>query len=317
MNDKPVSKILVLDNSREHILQIKRFCHENDLVPLKVPKGRVMAVLGTNIDLGGILYSETYGDSPAEAARIALEIHAARPELPMILRSETSAQIQDIPHELRHVFCAAYLGSNIGALRAVLDEFIFCLRYPNALLRGISELTLAVMRRQLPYVSITMDTPYIVNDRMIYGELLSLIPLESSWYRGYMMLQTEEAPFLDVICPEKASQGMNFRTVNDLLSETTNLIWGAFKNRFTGDGSKSAHDNAQVPLVINHKHRYISFGTDNPQLCFRFTLKNRANGRSSMIYERFIFNLSWSPENFKDSERDVAGLVESGELQLF
>jgi len=72
MNDKPVSKILVLDNSREHILQIKRFCHENDLVPLKVPKGRVMAVLGTNIDLGGILYSETYGDSPAEAARIAL-----------------------------------------------------------------------------------------------------------------------------------------------------------------------------------------------------------------------------------------------------
>ncbi len=317
MNDKPVSKILVLDDSREHILQIKRFCSDNDLVPLKVPKGRVMAVLRTNIDLGGILYSDSYAESPEEAARLALAIHIARPELPMILRSETSAAREDIPIGLRHVFCAAYVASDMGALRAVLDEFIFCFRYPNALLRGIADLTLNVMRRQLPYITVSMDTPYIVNDRVIFGELLSLIPLESGWCRGYMMLQTEEAPFLDVINPEKTSLDVNFRTVNDLLSETTNLIWGSFKNRFIGDRGKSARDNAQVPLVVNHKHRYISFGTDNPQLCFRFTLKNPSNGRSSMIYERFIFNLSWSPENFRDSEREMAGLVESGELQLF
>jgi Chemotaxis phosphatase CheX len=317
MNDNPVSKILVLDNSRDHILNIKRFCHDNNLVPLKIPKGRLMAVLRTNIDLGGILYSESYAESPEEAARIALEIHGLRPELPMIFRSEASPSIENIPGELRHVFCAAYVASDLSALRGILDEFIFCFRYPNALLRGIAELTLTVMRRQLPYVSISMDTPYIVNDRVIFGELLSLIPLESSWCRGYMMLQVEEAPFLDSISPEKSSLGINFRTVNDLLSETTNLIWGSFKNRFIGDVSKSAQDNAQVPLVVNHKHRYISFGTDNPQLCFRFNLKNRSNGRSSMMYERFIFNLSWSPENFQDSEREIAGLVEAGELQLF
>ena len=55
------------------------------------------------------------------------------------------------------------------------------------------------------------------------------------------------------------------------MAEITNLIWGAFKNRYIGDGDRLAR-SAQVPLIVNHKHKYISFGTSNPQLCFRFTL---------------------------------------------
>ncbi len=62
---------------------------------------------------------------------------------------------------------------------------------------------------------------------------------------------------------------MDFRAVNSLLGEVTNLIWGSFKNRYIGDASTSAVGTIQVPLVVNQQHRYISFGTDNPQLCFR------------------------------------------------
>ena len=29
---------------------------------------------------------------------------------------------------------------------------------------------------------------------------------------------------------------------------------------------------AQVPVVVNHLHRYISFGSENPQLSFKYTL---------------------------------------------
>jgi hypothetical protein len=199
----------------------------------------------------------------------------------------------------------------------VIEEYIFCLMYPNALLRGIAEITQAVLTSQFEKLTISMDTPYIVHDRMIFGELFSLIPLESSWCRGYMMLQTEEDPLLDLVGREGTSNSTaNFRSVNDRLSEITNLIWGSFKNRYIGDERRSSAGQVQIPLIVNHKHKYISFGTENPQLCFRFTL-DAISGQSSTLYARFIFNLNWSPEDFKEIAHDVADLVDSGELELF
>jgi len=315
--DKPVSKVLVLDKSPAHAHLIKEFCDANNLVPLRVRSGSVMSVLRTNIDLGGILYSESYGASAQETARIALEIHAARPELPIIIRRETEATLEGLG-EAQSAFCAAYVTSDMGALRKVIDEYIFCLIYPNALLRGITEITESVLTSQFKTLKVSLDTPYIVHDRVIFGELFSLMPLESAWCRGYMMLQTEEDPFLDLVShTDTADPATAFRGVNDLLSEITNLIWGAFKNRYIGGDRPSSGSQSQVPLLVNHRHKYISFGTENPQLCFRFTLTNEITGRSSSLDERFIFNLDWSPDAFKELPCDPAGLVESGELELF
>lgn len=316
MNDKPVSKVLVLDNSASNAKRIKQFCEENNLVALKVRNGSVMSVLRTNVDLGGILYSETYGDSPQESARIAMEIHTARPELPIIIRREGPASLDGLPRELQRVFCGAYNGDDMEALRAVIGTYIFCLQYPNALLRGIAEITVAVLSSQFPTLTVSRETPSIVHDRVIFGELLSLIQLESSWCRGYMMLQTEEAPFLELI-GRQATPGvpMSFRVVNDLLSETTNLIWGSFKNRYIGDGRVCEANQIQVPLVVNHKQKYISFGSENPQLCFHYTLHDESTGRSSSLYERFIFNLNWSPDDFKELAQNTSELA--GELELF
>ena len=76
MNDATLtSKILVLDSSTAQAPGIKRFCEANNLVALKVRKEAVMAFLRTNVDLGGVLFSETYGDSPLETSDIAIEIH--------------------------------------------------------------------------------------------------------------------------------------------------------------------------------------------------------------------------------------------------
>ena len=312
-----ISKVLVLDDSPEHWQAIKKFCDENNLISLKVRKDRLMSVLASNIDLGAILYSEAYGGSPEDNARIALEIHAARPELPIIIRRESQALLDDMPDNVRRVFCAAYIPANMEHLRQVIDEYIFCLVYPNALVRGILEITESVLASQLPALSVSQGTPYIVRDRVIFGEVLSLIPVESAWCRGYMMLQTEEQPILDILHRYSPNDdGANFRAVNSVLGEITNLIWGAFKNRFIGDVSASG-SQVQVPLVVNHKHKYISFGTDNPQLCFLYTLLDEASGREVRLYQRFVFNLSWSPEDFREIVLDAGELVESGELEMF
>ena len=313
-----VSKVLVLDESVEHSKTIKQFCDENNLIALKVRKNRLMSILQSNIDLGAILYSENYGGTPKENAEIALKIHAFRPELPIIIRRESEAILSDLPEIVLPVFCAAYVASDLDALQKVLDEYIFSLVYPNALVRGISEITETVLSSQFRDLKITWNTPYIVRDRVIFGEVFSLIPLESNWCRGYMMLQTEEEPILDVLGRySQSNSDNNFRAVNSLLGEITNLIWGSFKNRYIGDAAAISGSQIQVPLVVNHKHKYISFGTENPQLCFLYTMADENTGRTVKLYQRFIFNLSWSPEDFREIVHDVDGLVDSGELELF
>jgi hypothetical protein len=318
-NERPVSKVLVLDNSPTDCDVIKQFCSDNDLIGLKVRKDALLAVLRTNIDLGGVLYSENYGDTAEETAVIAAKIHAARPELPIVIRRNGKATLDDLPEAQRRPYCAAYISSDMSVLRGIIDQYIFSLIYPNALVRGIAELTNCVLASQFPTWQIASDTPHIVRDRLIFGEVFSLIPLESHWCRGYMMLQAEERPLIGLLAG--ASPGINrdtdFRAVNSLLGELTNLIWGSFKNRYIGDESTSAVGTIQVPLVVNQQHKYISFGTDNPQLCFRYQLSEGASDRCFTIVQRFVFNLSWSPEEFREIAPESTGLIDSGELELF
>jgi CheY-specific phosphatase CheX len=199
----------------------------------------------------------------------------------------------------------------MDALKAVMTRYIFCLVYPNALLRGIAQITSEVLADEFPTWTLKQETPFIVHDRIIFGEVMSLIQLESLWCRGYMMLQTEEEALLKLMgSPATVDRRVH---VADVLAEITNRIWGAFKNRFIG--TSRSFDQAQVPLVVNHKQRYISFGTQNPQLCFRYTLSNQTH--SCTLDERFIFNLNWTPEDFQEITQDSVDCVQCGELQLF
>ncbi|MFT4506782.1 chemotaxis protein CheX [Caballeronia sp. 15711] len=319
MNEnKPVSKVLVLDDSPVHANAIKRFCDEHNLVGLKVRKNRLLSVLRSNIDLGAILFSESYGGSLEESAEIAIKINTVRPELPIIIRRDSSATLDDLPDGLRRVLCAAYLASDMAPLREVIDEYIFSLDYPNALVRGILEITESILSSLFKNVSITWDTPCIVRDRIIFGEVFSLIPLESTWCRGYMMMQAEEQPVLDLLDRHDMCDGpADFRDLNSLLGEITNLIWGSFENRYMGDADALARSQVQVPLLVNHKQKYISFGTANPQLCFMYNLTDEQSGHTVKLHQRFIFNLSWSPEDFSEVTKDIGAVVEAGELDLF
>ena len=312
----PVSKVLILEESPERLQSLKQFCDKNGLVGLKVRRSSLLDVLRTNIDLGAVLLAEDYGDSPRETAHIAMEIHTARPELPLIVCREERATLEDLSDSMQRAACAAYVAGDTEALYRIIQERIFCLTYPNALLRGIAEIMRSVLTGQFPGATVLVDSPYIVHDRVIVGEVFSLMQLESNWCRGYMMLQAEEESLLALADqPTEKTVAWKFRALNDLLAETTNLIWGAFKNRFLG--SPGPASGLRVPMIVNHKHKYISFGTQNPQLCFRANLTNTTTWIGTKIHARFIFNLNWTPEEFQEVPRKLAGLVESGELELF
>ncbi|MDO9104966.1 MAG: chemotaxis protein CheX [Methylovulum sp.] len=316
-----VCKVLVIDTSPEYFDQIKQFCDQNGLIGLRVLSPNIMAILSSNVDLGAILLAEDYYDSLDDVMVLAQQINIARPELPIVLRRTLPSHFDSQPEQLRKLFCATYTIDDMTPLRKVIDEYIFSIVYPNALVRGISEISISTLASQFQHLTISTETPYIVRDRIIFGELFSLIQLESSWCRGYMMLQTEEGAILDVLRTDDdlnvGDGSATFRTVNSILGEVTNVIWGAFKNRFIANDDLGIRSTSQVPIVINHQHKYISFGSENPQLCFKYTLSDERNSHFISIYQWFVFNLYWSPDDFKEIQTSVDDFIDLGELELF
>lgn len=315
-----VSKVLVLNDDAEVRGHIKAFCDAHHLIPVKPQAGAALTVLKSNVDLGAIFMQETYTGEGGNALELARAIHAIRPELPIFLRREAASHLDDLPDLYRGIFTAAYITSTIDELAPLIDKNIFSFQYPNALVRGITEITKNTLETQFKGVEVRTEAPYMVRDRIIYGELFTLIPLESTWCRGYMMLQTEEGPLIKYVEDGRthiSRDPANFRDINHVMGEVTNLIWGAFKNRFISNEPVDWRQS-QVPLIVNHEHRYISFGSEDPQLCFRYTLVD-PNGEVTplVLYQRFVFNLSWAPEKFKENEVLAEDLFESGELELF
>lgn len=315
-----VSKVLVLNDDAEVRGHIKAFCDAHHLIPVKPQAGAALTVLKSNVDLGAIFMQETYTGEGSNALELARAIHAIRPELPIFLRREAASHLDDLPDLYRGIFTAAYTTSTIDELAPLIDKNIFSFQYPNALVRGITEITKNTLETQFKGVEVRTEAPYMVRDRIIYGELFTLIPLESTWCRGYMMLQTEEGPLIKYVEDGRthiSRDPANFRDINHVMGEVTNLIWGAFKNRFISNEPVDWRQS-QVPLIVNHEHRYISFGSEDPQLCFRYTLVD-PNGEATplVLYQRFVFNLSWDPEKFKENEVLAEDLFESGELEFF
>ncbi len=323
MSDTPqlVSKVFVMDDSSECLDQIKQFCDQNRLIGLKVNfAANIMAILSSNVDLGAILLAENYCESLANTIDLARQINTARPELPIVLRRTSSSTFDELPEKQRKLFCATYTIDDMSPLKKVIDEYIFSLVYPNALVRGISEITVNTLANQFKQLKVSAETPYIVRDRIIFGEVFSLIPLASSWCRGYMMLQTEEGAILDMLGFDELTENQGsatFRTVNNILGEVTNLIWGSFKTHFIAVDDPGSSSVSEVPMVINHKHKYISFGSENPHLCFKYILTDERKGYFITIYQWVVFNLYWSPEDFKEIKASVDDFVDSGELELF
>lgn len=315
------SKVLINEYDRSVVDALKGFLTENRMVGYKVSKDKMFRVLNSSIDLGAVFIPE-YDSRGNRNIELAIEIHRARPELPIFLRRESDASLRDYPDEVQRIFAGAYVRGHYAQLKEHIDTYLFTRHYPSEFVTAIKELSLDAFKAAFKDTHITVDAPYIVKDKIIYGELFSLMPLESSWCRGYMMLQTDEKNVMDVIIAKKTSLNpmeVNFRHVNSILGELSNMIWGSFKTLYgLTPAQEAARVRVEVPIIVNHGRKFISFGSDDPQLCFKYTLSD-ADTRLGPItmYQKFVFSLDWSPEKYQENEKNVDALVSSGELELF
>lgn len=314
------SKILVVEDDDMALARLKEFLEQHHVTPVRPQTQRLESVLKSNVDLGAIVIREDLLNRKGAGIELGRRMHLLRPELPIFLRAE-----KDSGHGLTgsdwEIFRGVFSLATIEELSEMLASFVFNMAYPNALLRGIQEMTLRSLDSQFRNVKVRIETPYVVRDKFLHGEIFTLIPIETRWCRGYMSLQVEEAELARFaqagLTHLQPAQDTEFREVNAVLGELTNLIWGAFKNRYGGMSPDTGY-SAQVPIIVNHLHRYISFGSDQPHLCFRCLISSVENPEISLVLiQRFAFNLNWSPEDFHENVESVDSLVAAGELEFF
>ncbi len=312
------SKLLILSDDDSTMSQLGIFCENNNIQALKSRKRSVLDVLANNTDLGGIIISDEYSADEKSSTELIELIHYKRPELPIFYNTK-----KRVSESHKTLLSGVFNLNQLDLLQSQIDKHLFTTYYPIPLIRGMQEISLESIKANIRNCTISVDPPYLVKDQIIYGELLSLIPLESSWYRGYMMLQTTEGEMKTAIkrgLTPIDPKDTDFRFVNSVLNEITNLIWGGIKSRFSNvsDSENSVTSTTQVPISINHKHNYISFGTTDPQLCFHYQISDYNDTNEVIdIYQKFVFNLSWYPENFQNCDEETEKLVQSGELELF
>lgn len=313
------SKVLLYETSDEHMQQLKSFFQEKTkLTGLRTRSyGKLKELLRVNTDLGGVFLGR--GENGEESMeKVASEIRYIRPELPIFLREEKGeGGLDQISPSLRKGI-NLYEEGNMDQLKDMIDQYIFNLKYPNLLVRGIQEISNDVLESIFPWKVVSLP-PYLVRDRFIYGSLFSMIPLVSNWCNGYMVIEAKACDMAEDIGKNApAPQKFDFRKVNGLLGEITNRIWGGIKVRFISDEKTRPPHHIQVPILVNHEHKHLSFGTGNPQLCFRYTLYHHHDILpAAEIYQKFVFHLSWTPEDFSEQSAAVESMVESGEIELF
>lgn len=294
----------------------------NNTVGLKDATSEIQHVLTSNVDLGAVFLAEEPDHNGVPGIELCDEIHRARPELPIFLRRESTSDMSDLPEAVQESIAGCYHIGDMDNLSKLIEEYICSMYYPIELAQGIEEISMSAIESISGGMEVKCDLPYLVKDQIIYGELFSLIPLESNWCRGYMMLQTTENEVLELIRSGKthiSNTRPDFRDTNAILNEVTNMIWGGIKSRYFSSSDEDAElMKTQVPIIVNHSQKHISFGSTEPQLCFKYTLNDPGKRYpETVIYQRIIFNLNWSPEKFEESDKAVDDFVEGGELEFF
>jgi len=328
-----VSKVLVHESNEKALEFLKDVCTEHNLVGLKVSTGNnsigikdasneIDDVLNSNVDLGAIFLSEEPDPNGFTGIDLCIKINLTRPELPIFLRRTESSEMDDLDPDVQRAITGVYTLDNKEQLNELINTYVCSMYYPVELAEGIKDISFDAFENVIKNTDIKCEQPYLVKDQIIYGELFSLIPLESDWCRGYMMLQTTENEVLELIRSGRTyinTSRPDSRDSNAVMNELTNMIWGGIKSRYfqNGEGPSDAH-RTQVPIIVNHLQKHISFGSTEPQLCFKYTLHDPGRKYPNItIYQRLVFNLSWSPEKFAQSEQAVNDFVEGGELELF
>ncbi|MBF0351458.1 MAG: chemotaxis protein CheX [SAR324 cluster bacterium] len=315
------SKVLIHETDPEAHDTLKNFLDDHQLIGLK--PSSILQSLRLNLDLSAVFLCMENDQSGTPIETVILEIFNTRRELPIFLRVSSDEELKALPEVIRQMCTGIYKLQNLSQLGEWIQMYIFHREYPGSFIRHFMQLIDDALKSCFPGMEVSCVKPaYLVRDRLIYGEIFSIISLEASWCRGYLMVQTDYHPLLNLIEAGKTIQPTDDLTqynVNSLLSEVTNMIWGGFRSKFAVSEEKPQDSHqAEVPIVINHIGKYISFGSIKPQVCFPYSIRDPEGQLPEIIlYQKLVFNLGWIPEKFREPPEELDQLLSESAIELF
>ncbi len=314
-----ISKILVDSNADNLPRFLRDYFNKNNLQGVTAKDNLLIDLLNVSTDLGGVFMSLDTLSNDFSGINLVEEIHGEHPELPIFLYldDEKNKDTELVKH-LLDLKCTLFTDNDTESLDRAIEENIFCTYYPVPMIKEFQAISNKAFLSINDDLDVSMETPFIVKSRVIYGELFSLMAIESNWYNGFMMIQSTYQELGRVL--SKRTQKNSELACNDLLNELTNLIYGGMKASFSNNASDiiDGSRKIQIPTIINHQKKYISFGGNQPQLCFKFLIKSKTGVFEPFsIFHKLVFNVSWEPGLFDEASFSADDLVDSGELELF
>ena len=246
-------------------------------------------------------------------------LHYQRAELPIFYRVSDAEAIPALDGEVKSLCAFTYFNHEYHDLKVAIPKFIFSTFYPLTLIREFQSITVDAFSGLIGNIEVVPETPYLIHDQIIYGQICSLIRLSSDWCNGYMMLQTPETELLQTVTSGRTpllNSQISFRSGHDVLGEITNLVWGQIKATIL-----DAHDQgrrglvAELPLIINENRKYLTFGATEPALRLSYKIRE-ADSKDVLleVHQKFLFTMTWRPEIYLENPAALENLLAQGEL---
>ena len=318
---KVEARVLVLDHRDEERERLRAVLREHHLQGIVAEtEDHLFDLLAANIELSAV-FLESGRQNAWERGVFYIEKSAlsACGATAIFFRSSDTQKMPKLDHEAESLCAFVYRSNELEGLHAAIPRYIFSTFYPLTLIREFQSITMDAFSGLIGNIEVVAQSPYLIHDRIIYGQICSLIRLSSDWCNGYMMLQAPETELLQTVTSGRTpllNSQISFRSGHDVLGELTNLIWGQIKATVL-----DAHDQgrrglvAELPLIINENRKYLTFGATEPALCLSYKIREADTGNLLLeVHQKFLFTMTWRPEVYLENPAVLENLLAQGEL---
>jgi len=140
-----LSKVIVIEQSGDRQATLKEFFEECRLLGYRVTRENILAILSSNIDLGGVFMPEV-DELGGSYIALAMAIHQVRPDLPIFLGIEPGRTLEDLSINAQKAVVGVYLHGDIKRMKELVDTYLFSRHYPNEFISGIKEITGGILQ---------------------------------------------------------------------------------------------------------------------------------------------------------------------------
>jgi hypothetical protein len=299
--------ILVYDNDDEAVNLIETLSSEGKIETSEQDGISILESIAlsdlTQSDICAVFLSENFDSDGLTGFHIAAKIHRLRSNIPIFMRLDGQRTINDIPTEHRQLITGCYNTCDPAQLKKITDSFLYGYFFPNRLVDILLDAGLFTLKSAIKHCEIRPSRPFLIYDYTLAAEFTSILPIQLPFGNGSLTFSINENDALTLIKNEHTSLQKDQFSIdhcNQLISEITNQFWGKVRRMCAPVyGRDQLRSPVYIPLVVNHKMKYINFGNNTPQLCFRYLLiRDHLIPEGISVGFKIIFNSILRPNDF-------------------